>query len=216
MNGVEQLWASMGRDIFDYQQLSDVLKDYSKPRDKITALMASGLVVRVKKGLYVFGDAWRRKPVSRELLANLVYGPSYVSLEYALSHYGLIPEGVTMVTSVTCGKSRRFQTPFGEFLYRPVPMKAYAAGIMREQAGDDYFLIASPEKALVDFVWRDRRFRPSVPSDYGAYLREDLRIDPERLAHFDMGVLRTVAAGYDSPRLGMLVSHLHETHKEGT
>lgn len=78
---------------FDYQALLQALKDYAYPRDKITDLLAKGVIVRVKKGLYVFGDAYRTRPYSREILANLIYGPSCVSLEYALHYHGLTPGG---------------------------------------------------------------------------------------------------------------------------
>ncbi len=71
---------------FDYQTLLGALKGYARPRDRITALLRKGVIIRVKKGLYVFGEHERRRPYSREILANLIYGPSYISLEYALWH----------------------------------------------------------------------------------------------------------------------------------
>ena len=81
-------------EIFDYQTLTDALKGLSSPRDKITDMLRQGIIIRVKKGLYVFGDKDRKYPYSKELPANLIYGPSYVSLDYALAYYGLIPERV--------------------------------------------------------------------------------------------------------------------------
>src|SRR5665648_710566 len=93
---------------FDYQVLLDALSGYSRPRAKITVLLRNGVIVRIKKGLYVFGKEERRKPLCPELLANLVYGPSCVSLEYALAWHALIPERVETVTSVTCGRSRAY------------------------------------------------------------------------------------------------------------
>ena len=123
----------------------------------MSTLLADGSVIRVRKGLYVFGDRYRRTTLSRELLANLIYGPSYVSLDYALSHYGLIPERVEHVTSVTTGESRWLRTPFGVFIYRPLSPQRYAPGIRWSGEGDARCLMASPEKALVDKVWTDRR-----------------------------------------------------------
>ena len=108
----------LGRDVFDYQQLTACLSYLSKPRDKINKLLGRGDIVRIRKGLYAFGGAYRREPLSRELLANLIYGPSYISLEYALSYHGLIPERVSTVTSVALGRSRKFDTPLGTFTYR--------------------------------------------------------------------------------------------------
>lgn len=62
------------REEFDYQTLMDILRDYSRPRDKITDLIRKRMIIRVKKGLYIIGDGYRRRPYSKELLANLIYG----------------------------------------------------------------------------------------------------------------------------------------------
>ena len=79
--------------------------------------MQSGAIIRVKKGLYIFGEDYRRSPIHRALLANLLFGPSYVSGEYALSHYSFIPEKVTTVTSMTVKRKKIFNTPAGVFSY---------------------------------------------------------------------------------------------------
>jgi hypothetical protein len=62
-------------------------------------------IIRVKKGLYIFGETYARRPFSREVLANVIYGPSYVSLDYALHYHGLIPERVEAVISIP-GRTR--------------------------------------------------------------------------------------------------------------
>src|SRR5436190_9717139 len=87
------------KEIIDYTFLISVLSNYASPRDKITAWLKSGDLIRVKKGLYVFGKDVALTPFSHEVLANLIYGPSAISLSYALAFYGLIPERVTTVTS---------------------------------------------------------------------------------------------------------------------
>ena len=73
----------------DYTFIMDCLKDYSSPRAKLTALLKKGDLIRVKKGLYIFGSDYRKGPYSPEIMANKIYGPSYVSQEYALAYYGL-------------------------------------------------------------------------------------------------------------------------------
>jgi hypothetical protein len=203
-----QLRQRIQRDIFDYQQLVACLDGFSKPRDKIRRLLSRGGFVRVKKGLYVFCEPFRQGPVSRQLLANLIYGPSYVSLDYGLSHHGLIPERVNAVTSVTPGRSREFGTPFGVFSYRHLCGSRYAAGATLEQEGDASFLIASPEKALADKVWADKRFSGSRLADYEPYLLDDLRMDEIRLAGLDSSRLQVVARAYDSQRIHLLVRYL--------
>ncbi len=196
------------RDVFDYQQLVACLSQFSKPRDKIRRLLASGEIVRIRKGLYVFGEPLRTTPVSRELLANLIYGPSYISLDYALSYHGLIPERVEMVTSVTLGRSRTFTTPFGTFSYRRLSQSRYAVGGVLAKNGDLSFMIASPEKALADKVWADKCCDGTRLLSYGSYLLDDLRLDPDQLAVFDSDRLDAIAKAYDSRKLYRLMRYL--------
>lgn len=191
-------------DVLDYQQLVSCLRGYAKPRDRISTLLADGSLVRLRKGLYVLGERYRRAPLSREYLANLIYGPSYVSLDYALSHYGLIPERVENVTSVTTGENRRFGTPLGVFTYRPLPPRRYAPGIRRAGEGDTHYLMASPEKALVDKVWADKRFSPANLKDFDAYLFEDLRLDEEQSAALDREQLAAICGAFASRKIAML------------
>jgi len=207
LNTIMRIRQKVEGEIFDYQVLMDALAEYRKPRDKITKLLASGMIVRIKKGLYCFGEVFRKEPLSREHMANLIYGPSYVSLEYALSHHGLIPERVEGVTSVTTRRSREFNTPFGTFTYRMLKGSRYAVGAIIETIGKIPFLVASPEKALVDKVWSDKRFSGLRISDYDAYLTEDLRIDPQGLRGLNRIRLQVIAATYDSAKINNLVCY---------
>lgn len=195
-------------DVLDYQQLTGLLGDYAKPRDRIGALTARGDLVRVRKGLYVFGEPWRRRAVDRLQLANLVYGPSYVSLDSALALHGLIPERVEEVTSVTTGVRRRFDTPFGVFSYTPLPPHRYAPGMAWREGEGGPFLAATPEKALADKVWTDKRFYPGRLGDFDAYLFDDLRVDPERLGALAPERLNAVARAYGSKKVTLLARWL--------
>ena len=193
------------RDVFDYQHLTACLDGYRKPRDKIRRLLAAGEIVRIRKGLYAFAEPYRRGPLSREWLANLLYGPSYVSLDYALSRHGLIPERVETVTSITTGRSRRFDTPFGRFTYRHMTSRRFATGADLVESDGASFLMASAEKALSDKVWTDRRFKATSRANCKAYLVEDLRIDPARLAAMDRDRLSRIEAVYDSRKVSAFV-----------
>ena len=99
----------------DYRFVMDCLKNYASPLGKLSRILHSGDLIRVKKGLYVFGEPYRRGNLSMEMLANMIYGPSYVSLEWALSYYGLIPEKVEEITSVTMKRKKKYDTPIGRF-----------------------------------------------------------------------------------------------------
>jgi hypothetical protein len=205
---IGQVRQQIDREVFDYQGLLQCLSAYTKPRDKIRRLLDAGDIVRVKKGLYVFGEVYRRAPVSRELLANLIHGPSYISLDYALAWHGLIPERVNTVTSMTMGRSRTFSTPFGVFSYRCLLEPRYATGISLQQGENESFLLASPEKAIADKVWDDKRFAGSSMGAYEDYLAHDLRIDMDRLRLLDEQRLEAVRAAYDSRKIDRLIRYV--------
>lgn len=215
MIGTAALRHAIPQEIFDHQTLRSILGAYRKPRDKISALVASGDIVPVKRGLYLFGEHLRRRPYSREVLANLIYGPSYLSLDYALAYHGLIPEGVQALTSVTTGKKRRFDTPAGRFTYRHLSVPRYRCGFdCIDLPGGGSFLMARPEKALADKVWLDKRLRAASLREMGVYLTEDLRIGAEGLGRLDLALLRQIADSYDSAKVDRLVACIEKMRKE--
>ena len=201
---------------FDYQTLLDALSGYSRPRAKITALLRNGVIVRIKKGLYVFGKEERRKLLCPELLANLIYGPSCVSLEYALAWHALIPERVETVTSVTCGRSRAFDTPVGQFVYRSIPMRVFPVGVDLAETGDGRaFLIATPEKALADVLVADRRGPILSRREMASYLDDSLRIEEGRLKELNRDLLEELAECYRSRKVRLLASIVERLKREG-
>jgi len=212
---VEELRRAISGEEFDYQSLLGALRGYERPRDKITALFRRGVIVRVKKGIYVFGQRYARRPFSREVLANMIYGPSYVSLEYALHYHSLIPERVEAVTSVSVGRNRRFATPVGLFLYRTAPLKAYQIGIDQAEVDGRPFLIATPEKALCDKIYNDRGTGIRSQTEMREYLFASLRIDPESLKRLDADVAGDVGERYRSRKIRLLSNLIRSSRKEG-
>jgi hypothetical protein len=210
---MESLRRRIEHEEFDYVALMDCLKGYAHPRDKVTGLLRRGAVVRVKKGLYVFGEPYRRGPYSRELLANLIYGPSYISLSYALSYYGLIPERVETVTCVTSGKNRAFSTPVGRFTYRSVPEGCYRVGIDLVEIGDGRScLMACREKALADFVCHDRGSGVRGAGDLERYLLDHVRVDPGELVKQDPGRLGAISGACRSRKVRLLFEIIRDLH----
>jgi hypothetical protein len=196
-----QLRKTIGREEFDYNALMAALDDYAHPHDKITRLLRDGTIVRVKKGIYVFGDDYRRRPYSREVLANLVYGPSFVSLDYALGFHGLIPERVEQVTSVVAGRGKLFETPVGVFVYRPTPLASFYLGMSAVTHGDISYLIATPERALADKVREDRSSPIRSMSDAEQVLFENLRVDEERFRQLRGHLLHDLADALSSRKV---------------
>ena len=198
------------REEFDYPALMDALSSYANPRSKVTALLRSGEIIRVKEGLYVFGDDLRRRPYSRLVLANLVYGPSMVSLDSALSCHGLIPERVEAVTSAATRRSRSFDTPVGSFLYRQVPPGYFHLGMDRVDEGDLAYLIAVPERALADKILDDRGHKMRSRIDAERYLVDDLRIDREDVTGLDHELMERLAEAAHSRKLSVCASFLRK------
>ncbi len=163
----------------DYQALLAQMQKQSHPRRKLKELQNQGCLIRLKKGFYVFSEEFIGRNYSPQIVANLLYGPSYLSLEYALSYYQLIPERVTAFTSVTTQKNKKFQTPIGYFSYSHLASAIYPIGITIKKTEDErHFLIATPEKALMDifslkFHNADKPNMKDIPKAFN----EDLRID---------------------------------------
>lgn len=177
------------------------LSTYANPRDKVTALFRQGVIVRVKKGLYIYGDDYRKRPFSRELLANLIYGPSYVSLDYALAYHGLIPERVSAVTSVTPKRGKRFETPVGMFVYRRAPQGSFYLGMDRVEQKDFSFLIATPERALADKLRDDRGGGIRSRSEIKSYLFENLRLNQSLFLKMDVELFRQLSEALASRKV---------------
>lgn len=175
----------------DYNILSHALRAYRFPRNKIRNLLQSGELIRVKKGIYVKGGGSYSLPV----LANMIYGPSYVSQHYALSFYGLIPERVHTVTSMTFGRHKRFETPLGVFTYEPLPERLYALAVRRlELSPTQPYLIASPEKAIIDLIWK--RHDLGAMDTLERYLVDDLRLDLDQTNIFSLSRMRKLEKAY--------------------
>jgi len=212
----EPLLNKIPHEEFDYQTLLDAVRDYAQPRMKISSLLAKGVIVRVKKGLYIFGEAQRRRPFCRELLANLIYGPSYISLEYALHYHGLTPERVEAVTSVTCGRSRSFSTPVGVFTYRRISLEAFRTGMDRVELEDGRsFLIAIPEKALADHLVAQRGAGLTSQKELHDYLVDNLRVAETTIRELDPARLMEIAEHYRSRRIRLLADLVRRMRKSG-
>jgi hypothetical protein len=122
-----------------------------------------GIFTQLTGGLYFIKKNDRKLHPSRFFLANQLLWPSYVSLEAALGYYGLIPEAVADVTSVTTKKTSQFNNPIGRFVYQHVKPDAFRGyRSYKDEAGLDC-LIAEPEKAVVDFLYLNlRRFKTTA------------------------------------------------------
>jgi hypothetical protein len=189
------------------QIMMDLLKEYKRPNDKINELVKRGELITVKKGLYVAGPGVTVTKPEPFLVANHLWGPSYVSLDAALSYWGLIPERVYEISSMTTKTSKSYKTPLGRFRYFHAPLPYYSFGIKSvELTPRQVALIASPEKALCDKIITTSGILLRSTRQVREYIIEDLRIDEEMLRKLDLGAISTWIK--DAPKkksLSMLV-----------
>ena len=169
------------------QVLLDLLKEYKRPYDKINELVKKGELIMLKKGFYVSGPHLNIQRPESFLIANHLWGPSYVSLESALSHWSLIPERVYETSSVTMKAAKTYQTPIGRFSYLRAPIPYYSFGIKTVALTKKQFaLVASPEKALCDKIVMTSGIFLRSMIQVKEFLLEDLRIETDSLRQFNL------------------------------
>lgn len=135
---------------FDLQLLTQAFDDRREAiRVQLSRWMAQGKVIGLRRGMYTLSETYRRAPLNPVVLANALYRPSCLSGLWALGHYDLIPERVVRFTSVTPRVPRRFENPYGVFDYRNIKQDCFF-GFASVAAGDQKFMVAEPEKALLD------------------------------------------------------------------
>lgn len=155
---------------------------------KVTWLEKQGVIIRLKRGLYVINPECSGKTLSSELIANHLYTPSYISMSTALRYYGLIPEAVYVHQSMTVKHPRSFQTPVGNYDYKHISKEAFPIGV-RSMYKDNYaFLIASPEKALCDLIANSSKVIFRYMKDVEAYLEQDIRMDMDEFYNMDANI----------------------------
>ena len=167
--------------------------------------MAAGEVVRIHRGLYCLATKYLRQKIDPLVLAQRIYGPSYISLETALSYHGWIPEAVYAVTSTSLDRSREFDTPMGRFSFTRIPQKTFYAEVIRVEKEGGGFLLASPLKALADYVYVHKcdwnSARPVV---------ESLRVDESSLAAVDPASFERLLANYAAKRVRRFLDGLRK------
>ena len=192
--------------IFSHEMIYSLLeKSISNVNEKISNLVRNKELIRLKKGFYTFSKLYQTKPINLISVANTLYSPSYVSFDYALSYYGMIPERVTEVTSATSKNEKLFDTPIGRFSYKKVSLQAYSLGI--DWIYDDIEggrFIATAEKALCDKIKYDRGIGTLTQASMIEYLKYDLRIDISIPLNYEL--IEIIATAYKSRNLKTLAT----------
>jgi len=168
----------------------EILSDYQRPNDKISELLKSKELISIRRGLYIIGPKIDLPSPEPFLIANHLRGPSYVSLESALSYWNMIPERAYEISSVTIKTSKLYKTQVGRFSYHQLKIPYYSYGIKKiEYSPKQTVLIASREKALCDKIVLTPKINLRSIKQTQEFLIEDLRIDSEVLRTLDTKVM---------------------------
>jgi len=184
----------------DAQTLLALLHSYANPRDCIARMVKKQELWRLKNGFYLIPSKCKTDVTDYpyEQVANLLYGPSYVSLEWALSYYQFIPERVSVITSVTTGSNKEYETPIGTFTYRHLSVNRYREGFTHREIQGQLggFLIATKEKALADWVYCT--CQGLTEEELLTDLLASKRIEMDRLKSLDVPLLHQIAKNYNA------------------
>lgn len=144
--------------------------------------MNKGYLTMIRRGLYALTEM--KNKTDAMTFATKIYAPSYISMETALSFYGIIPEAVFTETSVTTKKTKTFKTPVGNFSYQKIKKEAFGGFETRKQAGTS-FNLALPEKALIDFLYLNRNILNGSHEQFLGYrFNEDFKFNSKKLLNF--------------------------------
>lgn len=191
-----------------HSMIMDELIEYGNPKTKLARMVSEGIYTPVIRGLYETDPG-----TAGYLLAGSIYGPSYLSFDFALSYYGLIPETVHTYTSATFEKKKRrsYNTAFGNFSYRDVPSVVYPLGVVLKTEGKYTFQIATKEKALCDKLYT---MSPAAnQKEMRSILTDNLRIDMDEIIKLDEKELRTITEAYHSTNVKLLFKVYERSRK---
>lgn len=164
-----------------------------------------GYIIKLRNGYYLFTNQ-KIDEHALSLIANKLYSPSYVSLETALYHYGVIPEAVFCITSISTRKTKSFHTPLGLFQYASIKPSLFFGYKLLQGTYDPHLKIATLEKCILDFLY----LRSEI-NDYYAFLA--LRWNKLALKNIDFVLLEEYSNQFHSPTLNKKISWLkHFVH----
>lgn len=190
---MKTIWSDLGNVPINVNVLASIYSERKYVRNKISSLEDEGKIIRLKRGLYVASPEFSDKRLSINLIANHLYGPSYVSCQSALAYYGLIPERVYGVTSMTMKHSRKFTNSLGTFDYIRCEQDVFAIGLDMQRESDVSFVIATPEKALCDLIATTPGLNLRYTNEILTWLEDDIRFDMDEFFKLNVSILEEYA-----------------------
>lgn len=194
--------------IITTSMLKEKYHDYANPLDKIKRDTDRGIIIRLAKGIYETD-----KNVEPCLLASSISSPSYLSFNWALSYYGLIPEKVRAITSATLEsrKNKVFENYFGRYEYTDIPLEAFSEGLTYLEKGEYMVKIATKEKAICDSLCKWRVVKNI--KELKELLFEDKRIDEDEFSSCDFKLMKRLATLYNKTNLKLLIKLIQKEYE---
>lgn len=188
--------------------LKEKFHDYANPLDKIKRDADKGVIIRLAKGIYETD-----KNAEPCLLASSILSPSYLSFDWALSFYGLIPERVFAITSASLGlrKNKTFENQFGRYEYTDIPVEAFSEGLTYLENSEYAAKIAMKEKAICDSLCKWRVVKNV--KELKELLFEDKRIDEDEFALCDFELMKRLAKLYNKTNLKLLIKLIRKEYE---
>lgn len=188
--------------------LKEKFHDYANPLDKIKRDADKGVIIRLVKGIYETD-----KNTEPCLLASSILSPSYLSFDWALSFYGLIPERVFAITSASLGlrKNKTFENQFGRYEYTDIPVEAFSEGLTYLENSEYAAKIAMKEKAICDSLCKWRVVKNV--KELKELLFEDKRIDEDEFALCDFELMKRLAKLYNKTNLKLLIKLIRKEYE---
>ena len=149
---------------------------------QLSRWVKAGRLIKLARGKYTLARPYRKIEPPLEAIANRLVYPSYVSFERALAWYGLIPESVPVVTSVTTGRPRVIETALGTFQYRHIQQRLFWGYEAIAYQGEECVL-AVPEKAILDLFYFQRGVATLARIQEMRFQNMD-NLNPDRLTAF--------------------------------
>lgn len=166
---------------------------------QLTDWTRAGKVIQLRRGLYTLAPPYQEEKPHSYVIANHLVRASYVSLHTALSYYGLIPEYVAVVTSVTTGRPGTWENVYGRFSYQHIQPALFFGFEYRQVTENQWAYVATPEKALLDLIYL------TPGADDAAYIRA-LRL--QNLDQLDVERLAAYVERADKPKLKRAHTHI--------
>ena len=187
--------------------LKEKYKDYTDVNGKIKRDVDNGILFPLVRGIYETNGS-----TDGFLLASFIYGPSYLSFEYALSFHNMIPERVVVYTNATFNKrkTKSYQNHFGLFTYRDIPKEAFPFFVKAYEVDTYSYFIANPEKALCDMLYIKQPVR-SI-KEIKMLLFENLRINKEAFDQLIFEDIIFLSNKYKSNNIKYLIKYIESEY----